>query len=140
MAQKGIVIWRGDLGSPESHYSKSQISDVTDDTALATLVTTLTAYTLCNAAKRSFVTLTLGTDEEPGADANVDRKAICYMRDATTLKVHSITLPAPVDTAVEDTAEGERVTDAAMTAIVDAINSATGKSYSPLYGVVIQKR
>ena len=43
MALKGVIIWRGDLGAPESHYSKSQIGEVTDDTALGTLATALTA-------------------------------------------------------------------------------------------------
>lgn len=140
MASKGVLIWRGDLGAPESHYAKSQISEVTDDTALGVLQTALAAYTDCNAAKRSFLTLTLGTDSGPGADANVDRKAIIYFRDPTTLKVHSITIPAPVSTAVEDTPEGERVTTTALGVIVAAINTATGKSYTGLYGVVIQKR
>lgn len=139
-ALKLVLIWRGDLGAPESHYSKSIVSDVTDDTAAGVLQTALAAYTDCNAAKRSFLTVTLGTDSEPGADANVDRKAICYFRDPTTLKVHSVTIPAPVSTAVEDTPEGERVTSTAMTAIVGALNTATGKSYTALYGVVIQKR
>ena len=140
MAAKGIIVFRGDLGNPESHYSKSQVIDVTDDAALATLVTGLVAYTDCNAAKRSFVTATVITDAEPGADANVDRKAVIYMRDPTTLRVHSLTLPAPVATAVEDTVQGERVTAVAGAAIVALVNTATGKSYTFLYGVVIQKR
>jgi hypothetical protein len=140
MATKGVIIWRGDLGNPESHYSKSQIPDVTDDTALGVLVTALDALTDCNDAKRSFISNTLLTDSEPGASANVDRKAICYFRDPTTLKVHSITIPAPVSSAVEDTDQGERVTSTAMGTIVTAINTATGKSYTALYGVVIQKR
>jgi hypothetical protein len=140
MATKGIIIWRGDSGNPESHYSKSQIPDVTDDAALATLVTALDALTDCNDAKRSFISNTLLSDSEPGADANVDRKAIAYFRDPTTLKVHSITLAAPVSTATEMTDQGERLTAAAMSTIVAAINTATGKSYTALYGVVIQKR
>jgi hypothetical protein len=140
MATKGVIIWRGDLGNPESHYSKSQIPDVTDDTALGVLVTALDALTDCNDAKRSFISNTLITDAEPGADANVDRKAVCYFRDPTTLKVHSITIPAPKSTAVENTDQGERVTSTAMGTIVTAINTATGKSYTALYGVVLQKR
>jgi len=140
MPTKGVIIWRGDLGNPKSHYSKSQIANVTDDTALGVLVTALDALTDCNDAKRSFVTNTLLTDSAPGADANVDRKAIGYFRHPTTLKVHSITIPAPVSTACEDTSDGERLTSAAMTTIVNAINTATGLSYTALYGVVIQKR
>lgn len=137
---KGVIIWRGDAGNPESHYSKSQISDVTDDTALQTLVTALLPYSDCNAAKTSFVANTLGTDSEPGADALVDLKAVCYMRDPDTLRVHSVTIPAPVATMYTTEDQGDRVTSAALTAIVGAINTATGKSYTALYGVIIQKR
>jgi hypothetical protein len=140
MATKGVVIWRGDYGNPKSHYSKSMVSEVTDDAALATMATALAAYSDANYAKRSFLSLTIGTDAAPGASANVDKKAICYFRDPTTLKVHSITIPAPKSSIVEDTDDGDRVTSAGMTAIVSAINTATGKSYTKLYGVVIQSR
>lgn len=140
MATKGLLVWRGDLGAPEGHYGKSVVAEVTDDTALAIMQTALAAFSDCNAAKRSFFTQTVGTDTMPAASANVDLRAICYFRDPTTLKVHSVTIPAPKSTAYEDKAEGVRVTSAAMTAIVAAINTATGKSYTALYGVVIQKR
>ncbi|MGD9131973.1 MAG: hypothetical protein PVH73_10445, partial [Candidatus Bathyarchaeota archaeon] len=63
-----------------------------------------------------------------------------YFRDPTTLSVHSFTLPAPPAADCEDTSEGERVTAAALAAVVGAINTATGKSYAALYGVVIQRR
>lgn len=140
MADKGVIIWRGDLGNPETHYSKSQITDVTDATALNTLATALGAYSDCNIAKKSFSSMVLGTDSAPGANANVDRKAIVYMRDGTSLKVHSVTIPAPKSTATEETDQGERVTATALAGIVAAINTATGKSYTGLYGVVLQKR
>lgn len=140
MPTKGVIIWRGDSGNPKSHYSKSQIASVTDDAALSTLITALDALTLCNDAKRSFVSNTLLTDSAPGASANVDRKAIAYFRHPTTLKVHSLTIPAPVASACENTDNGERLTAAAMSTIVSAINTATGITYTALYGVVIQKR
>jgi hypothetical protein len=54
--------------------------------------------------------------------------------------VHSVTIPAPKSTAYEEKPEGKRATAAAMTAIVAAINTATGKSYTALYGVFISKR
>lgn len=140
MATKACIIWRGDLGNPKNNYSKSLVDSVTDDTALGTLVTALAAYTDCNSAKRSFLTITGMTDSAPSADANVDRKGIVYFRHPTTLKVHSITIPAPKSTATEDTDLGERMTSAAVSAIVSAINTATGVSYTALHGVVIQKR
>lgn len=140
MPTKGAITWRGDTGNPPSHYSKSLIDSVTDDAALATLITALDALTDCNDAKRTFLTSTLLTDSAPAAGANVDRKAIAYFRHPTTLKTHSVTIPAPVDSACEDTDDGERLTSAAMATIVAAINTATGISYTALYGVVIQKR
>lgn len=140
MATKATLIWRGDFGAPESHYGKSGIAEVTDDAALAVLQTALAALTDANPAKRSFHTQTIGTNSLPGADANVDYRAVCYFLDPTTLKTHSITLPAIKATAVEDKPEGERVTDAAMATIVAAINTATGKSYTAMYGIVEQKR
>ena len=140
MATKGVLIWRGDSGAPTSHYSKSQVVDVTDDTALGTLATALAAYSDANMAKRSHVTNTIGTDSAPGASANVDYKAVCYFRDASDLGVHSVTIPAVKSTAVESTPEGDRVTSAALTAIVAAIATATGNTLTGLYGVVIQKR
>jgi hypothetical protein len=140
MPTNSTAIWRGDYGNPESHYSKSQIAGVTDDTALNTLLTALAALTDCNLAKRSFISNTLVTDTAPGASANVDRKAVAYFRHPTTLKTHSVTIPAPKSSACEMTDQGERLTSAAMATIVSAINTATGLSYTALYGVVTQKR
>jgi hypothetical protein len=137
---KGIIIFRGDYGNPESHYSKSQVAGVTDTAALDALATALGAYTDCNVAKKSFVTLSLGTDSEPSADANVDKKGIAYFRDTADLSVHSVTIPAIKDTLIDDDPQGQRINGATMTAIVSAIATATGKTLVPLYGVVVQKR
>ncbi|MGB5749469.1 MAG: hypothetical protein WBM69_20995 [Desulfobacterales bacterium] len=139
MATKGVIIWRGDFGNPENNYSKSQISDVTDVAALDTLATVIGGHSDCNIAKKNFTSITLGTDAEPGADANVDRKAICTFRDATTLKIVTMTFPGPKSTSVEDRDEGERVTDAAMIALEAGLEAATGKTLSSLSGKVIQK-
>lgn len=142
MATKGVLIWRGDMGNPRSHYSKSQVVSVTDDAALATLAGALGAYSDANMAKRSHVTNTIGTDVLPGATpkANVDSKGIVYFRDAADLKVHSVTIPALVSTAHEEKDEGHRVTVVAGTAIVAAIATATGNTLTFLYGVYITKR
>lgn len=142
MATKGVLIWRGDIGKPRSNYSKTQIANVTDDTALGTLATALAAYSDANMAKRSHVTNTIGTDSEPGAtpSANVDSKGIVYFRDASDLSVHSVTIPALVSTAWEEKDEGYRVTPTAGAAIVSAIATATGNTLTFLYGVYITKR
>lgn len=137
---KGIFVFRGDLGSPMSHYAKTSVMSVLTDLAAETLGTFLDSQSEANLAKRAFQTITGLTDTAPGIAANVDRKAIIYFRQPTNLKVRSITIPAPVSTICEETPEGERITSVAMTAIVAAIATATGIPYTPLYGVVLQKR
>jgi len=142
MASKGIIVWRGDMGRPTNHYSKTQIPDANDTPAVSVLATALAAYSTANIAKYSWVQSAVVTDEKPGAtpSANVDYRAIVYFRNTTTGNVHSVTIPAFLSTAVEETPEGDRVTDAAMIAIVAAIATATGETLVPLHGVVIQKR
>lgn len=140
MASKGVIVWRGDKGKPRGHYSKTTIGSVTDDAALNTLITALASHTDCNSAKRSFLSNTGMTDALPGANVNVDKKGIVYFRHPTTLKVHSVTLPGITAASTELVDEGERMTPAAVAAIVTAINTATGIAYSPLYGVVEQPR
>jgi hypothetical protein len=140
MATKGVIIYRGDTGNPNNHYAKGQIDSVTDASALDTLATALEAHTNCNVSKKSFLSNTLGVDAPPAAGANVDVKAIVYFRHPTTLKVHSVTIPSPVTADIEETADGTRVKAASVSTIVGLINTATGITYSPLYGVVVQKR
>jgi len=139
---KGIIVFKGDKGSPEGHFTKSRIMEVTDAVALTTLVAALSVHTNCNIAKHSFSSTTGITTSPPGGDppVNVDRKAILYFTDLTDMSTHSFTLPAPVDADVELQDQGERITAAAMTTLVGLLNDATGKSYTPLYGVVIQPR
>jgi len=139
MPSKGVIIFRGDSGTPKSNYAKTIIEGVTDDAALLALTTVVAGHTKANIAKRAFSTLTTGTDAEPGAGALVDRKAICYFRDTTTLHVITMTISAPADASVEVTDDGERVTDAAMESLRAALATATGKTLTALYGTVIQK-
>jgi hypothetical protein len=135
---KGVIVWRGDFGRPETHYAKSIIRDVTSDAALETLITSLLSHTDCNSAKRSFNTVNEMTDSAPGADANVDRRAVYYFRDED-LTIKKLELPAPPAIDTENQGQGERVTAAALAAVVAAVNTATGKTYTGLYGKVIQR-
>ncbi len=140
MATKGVIVFRGDSGNPTTHYSKTQVEGVTDDTALGTLATALAGYSDANMAKRSHITNTAGTDASPGTGANVDWKGIIYFRDSSDLSVHSVTIPAIKATSVDSQPEGDRVLAATVTAVTAAIATATGKTLTGLYGVVIQKR
>jgi hypothetical protein len=141
MPNKGVITFRGDLGNPPNNYSRTMIEGVTDAAALATLVSALETHTLCNVAKTSFNAIVAGTDAAPGASANVDNKGTIFMRDPTNLHLVKVSLPAPVDADFEEISGslGERYTAAALTAIVTAINTATGNSYTALYGTRTQK-
>jgi len=138
--QKAVYVWRGDLGNPEGHYSKSVVSDVKDIPSAVALHDTLVTHSKASKVKLGFSTSYIYDDEEPGLDANVDKKAIYYMREIATGKMISLTIPAPVDADIEDTPQGERVTAAALAAVTAAINLATEKVFAGLYGIVIQKR
>jgi hypothetical protein len=118
------------------------VEGVTDDAAAVTFLTALAAHTDANISKRVFLTVTSMTGTAPGGVVNVDRKAVLYFRHPTTLRTHNFTIAAPVAADVESVvgSAGERVTAAAMTAIVGDISTATGVAYIPLYGVVIQPR
>jgi hypothetical protein len=135
---KGVMVWRGDAGRPNNHYAKSVLESVTDDAALATLITALLTHTLCNCAKRSFNSITGMTDSAPGASANVDRKATIYMRNTSNLHVTSMELPCPVAADCEVIGDGERLKPASGVAIVADIATATGLSLAFLYAPVTQ--
>lgn len=139
--QKGIIVFRGTRGSPQSNKVKCSIFGPTDATALGTLAATLATHSKCNAASRSFVDQADIDTSIPASPANTDIKGVVYFRDPDTLRTHSITIPDPVDADVDETQdEGDRLTDTAVSAIVTAINTATGKSYTPLYGVHLKPR
>ena len=136
---KGVIVWQGDYGQPESHLSKGVFRDVTDAAALDTLATALLAYTDCNVYAKHFNTVTETGSAAPGVDANVDEKAMIVMKDSADGKVIKFLIPAPVSTMFEIQGQGDRVTDVALAAIVAAINTATGNTYVGMYGKKLQK-
>jgi hypothetical protein len=138
---KGVIVWRGDLGSPPNNFSKTTIEGVSDDAALATLAGVMSAHSDCNPARRSFNAVTAMTNEAPGVSANVDEKGLIYFQDPTNLHTLSTELPAPKSTSREEIAgtKFERLTETCLSDIVTAINTATGNSYTALYGKVIQR-
>jgi hypothetical protein len=140
MANQGILVFRGDYGSPPNDYKKSRISDVTDDVALAGLATSLQGLTDCNICKRVFHTITRITSARPGVGANVDKVGIAYFQHPTTLRTHSFTLPGIKDENIIAKPEGDRMTEAALSTIVSGIATATGVNYTALHGVILGKR
>lgn len=77
----------------------------------------------------------------PAAAANVDERAIIYMKDAATDSVVSVTLAAwdevtyPLDAA----GEGDRIAAVDVTAITALIATATGKTLTGLWGKHIKR-
>jgi hypothetical protein len=138
---KGIIVWKGDLGSPPNNFAKTTIEGVTDDIALATLAAALLNHSDCVVARRSFNSVTGVPGGSPGVSANVDNKCTVYMQDPATLHTVSLEIPAVKAASMEivDNAEFERMTAAALAAIVSAVNTATGKSLIGLYGKANKK-
>jgi hypothetical protein len=139
---KGTIVWVGDRGTSKSpHTGKSIVNDVTDKAALVTLRTALAAYVDCNAGRASVVDFDSGTGSAPGVDANVDERAIIYMKDPSDDSVKSITLPAwdVVTYPLDASSEGDRIAAADVAAITALINTATGNSYVGLWGKHIKR-
>jgi hypothetical protein len=137
---KVTILWRGDMGSPPSHYARTVVNGVTDSAAALAMGTALIDHTKCNLGKRSESTLTIVNDIPPEGTppVNVDRRGIVYFQNPVDFAVKRLTLPSPADADIEDAEGGERYTSVAGTAIVGIINTATGASYNFLWGKVIQ--
>jgi hypothetical protein len=137
---KGVIVWLGDYGVPESHITKNLFREVTDSAALDTLATALSAYTDAVVFTKNFNSVNeLGT-AAPGVDACMDRKAQITLRDAATGTPLKFLIPAPKASIEEKTGSGDRVNAATMTAIAAAVSAATGKTLTPLHGKIIQKQ
>lgn len=134
--KKGTITWRGDTGRGRSKYARSQIMDVTDDTAMQTLATALSAHSLCNKAAASWLSKTSGTDSNPSAGADTGKKGTVYFRNEADLRVRNITFSAPLPADIEDVGFGEAYKAASVTTIVALIATATGLTLTGLYGTV----
>jgi hypothetical protein len=136
---KGVVVFRGDYGRPRSNYSKTTIKSVTADGALGTLATALATYSDANYAKRSFITETTATDSAPGAAVSMDTKGVIWLKDTADGSIVTVTIPALKTTAWEVKDAGKRITTTVLTAVQSAMNTATGKTYTALYGKFYDK-
>lgn len=139
---KGVVVWMGDWGRPESHLSKGVFRAVTDAAALTALVhktTGLGQYTDCNIYAEHFNSVIESGSGAPGVDANVDIKAQIVLKDTADGSIVKFLIPAPKSTMFEMQGQGERVTAAVLAEIVTLMNTATGNTYIGLYGKKLQK-
>ncbi len=139
---KAVISWHGDRGtSGAPHISKSVINGVTDKAALVTLATALGAYTLCNRGRAAVNDYDGGSPSAPGVNANVDERAVIYMKDTADDSIVSITLPAwDVTTKpLDEDSDGDRIATADVTAITALVATATGKTLQGLWGKHIKK-
>ena len=136
---KGTIVYVGDYGVPEAHKTKGVFRDVTDDTALSTLATALSAYTDANISGRVFSVHTDTGLGAPGASVNMDVKAMVVLRDSDDGSIIKFLIPAPINTIWDAEGQGDRMNDATLTAIATAVSTATGHTYVGLYGKKLQK-
>lgn len=133
---KGVIVWKGDLGSPPNNYSKSTVEGVLTEAALTTLATALAAHSTAVVARTSYNALTVVTSAAPGVSANVDEKCTVFMQDPSNLHLVSIDIPAILAASMEsiDNTQFKRMKAAALAEVVAAINTATGRGLAALYG------
>lgn len=133
----GTLIIRATHG----HIGKVVVEGVTSMEQLKTLSDKISSYIDATILSRSFTT----TESDAGDSllgGNTDRKAILRYRDNGSLRTKSISIPGfkkGEDVAVME-AEGERVKDVVVSAIIEVLGGATGVSVTPLDGYVIQSR
>lgn len=133
------IIWRGDSGLPRGNYGKTNYKKNISIATLRTFAIALKAHSLCNRAILQNAFVELKTDVEPGTGANVDKLAVLYFRDPTTLEVLHFSYPAPIAADIEDVGYGKRIKKSAVIAIINDLNTSTGESYEPRYGVYLER-
>jgi hypothetical protein len=139
---RGTIVWHGDRGTGKApHTGRSTIKGVTDKAALLTLAAALAVYTTCNRGRASVNDFDGGTPSAPGVDANVDERAELYFYWEEEDSVVSLTIPS-WDTAtypLDPASEGDRIVAADVNAIAALMATATGRTYSGLWGKHIKK-
>lgn len=135
--KKGVLVFKGDAGRPDNNLAKCLIKGVETNEKLTALATALEAHTDCKVVSRSFNEVTDLAVAAPGANANVDKKGIITMKDPSTGNIVKIEIPAPKAADYTLVGQGERYTSEALSSIVSAVNTATGKTYIGLSGKVI---
>lgn len=136
----GVLRWRGDIGAPDGHLSKSPIMVVAIGTSeVATFGASMLAHTDCNLAYYGMYRDITSNPAFPGVGADVTKKAVIYFRDPSTLEVLHFNYAAPIAADIETTPAGKRVKQSAVALIVGYINIVSGKSYVPLYGVYYER-
>jgi hypothetical protein len=135
---KSTFVWDGNIGN----QAKTVVMGCTAEIRAAALLVSLMAMSDCGAAARSYsARVVLGNT--PATGSNSDYRGVAYFQDVATGSNLRITVPGIKSTMVEAVPGregGERLTDACMTTLQTALQTATGKTLRKLYGVVYQKK
>ncbi|MEE9397505.1 MAG: hypothetical protein V3V31_10900 [Methylococcales bacterium] len=136
---RGVLVWRGTMGLPPGNLAYSGFVELTSHAALNTFRTNMLSHSTCNVLEDTSIWTWVRDPAIPGVKANVDAKAKVFFRDPDTLKVLNFTYPAFVLGDTISKPAGLRLKDSVVVDIVGYINTATGKSYEPLYGITYQR-
>lgn len=145
MAQtnSAIIFWVGDYGAGDKHIKPMRFPWIEGAypqySHVGTLKTALSAYTDANQGDHERIQKAVIPHSEPDVGANLDVKARIAFKDSDDGKIYRVELPAPKATIFEQQGEGDRVKQADLIGIVDAISTAYSKTFIPLWGKKIQR-
>lgn len=139
----GIIFWKGDYGAGDKHIKTMRLPWSTNGkptmVGIVAIKDAILPYTNCNYEAAEYLSkLTIGA-AKPDVDANLDIKAVIAFKNSADGVVYRIEIPAPVDSMFEETGEGDRVKQADLVAIVDALSAAYILTFIPMWGKKIQR-
>ena len=126
----------------QGNIAKCTVQGVLTNVAAGVLKTFCEAHSLAKINVVSFATRTV-TDVAPDAVSNTDERMIVYLQDIATGNTVSFTIASPLGTdfeAVPGREGGWRTTDTFNGLLKAALETATGRTFRVLYGIVITKK
>ncbi len=134
------LIWRGDSGKNAGHEFIGSPLHAPTWGATVTFANAMEAKSLCNVSFLNWNWINGFHDSAPGASADVDKRAVIYFRDTSTLEVFKFEYPSPLAADIEDVGWGKVIKKTVVIAIVTLINTMSGTSYQPMYGVYFERK
>jgi hypothetical protein len=137
----GQFLWRGDIGSEgKKKESISRVDVPLSATAVQNFMQSVEPHSECNGTYFLYSLWYNWSVGAPGTGANIDKKALIYFRDPADLSVKTFYYPDPIAADIEVTPWGKKIKDSVVSAIVGYLNTMTGLSYVPLYGIYYQRK
>jgi len=124
------------------NQSKTVVQCISDMAAAGTLRTFLEAHTDGKVNAVSFSDRVV-YDGVPGVTSNTDEIGVVYMQDIDTGNVIRVSIPAIKGADTEQVPGrdgGRRTTDAFNALLKAAMETATGRDFRMLYGVILTKK